>query len=181
MHMTSSPKGAAFIPGASSGVGAVYAEHPAHQGLDRRRRPPDSPEVTTLNRSDQSLAVTAKKPFRILLVDAALALHESHLSLLRAIPATVKTLTCCADMYVHREHDYVLVILVLPSESRETAEAAQFVRRRWSTARILLLEGEAATIDDWLYDERVDPRSHPATLREAAIRLMTEEKYWASA
>jgi hypothetical protein len=45
-------------------------------------------------------------------------------------------------------------------------------------SRILLLESEPAAIDDWLYDERVDPHPHPATVRDAAIRLMAEEKYW---
>ncbi|HTW80665.1 MAG TPA: hypothetical protein VME23_14055 [Terracidiphilus sp.] len=131
--------------------------------------------MTTKNRADQALCVTRTKPARILLVDAALALQESHLLLLRSIPAIVEALTSCADMYLHKEHGYALVILVLHSKSRETAEAAHFVRQRWSAARILLLESESAMIDDWLYDERVDPHSHPATLLEAAIRLMTED------
>jgi hypothetical protein len=174
--MARSPKGADRIRSASSNVGSVhYAARFAHRGFDPRRLPPGgSPEVTALNRADQHLAVTGKKPARILLVDAALALQESHLLLLRSIPAIVETLTSCADMYLHEEHGYALVILVLHSKSRETAEAAHFVRQRWSAARILLFETESAMIDDWLYDERVDPHSHPAILLEAAIRLITE-------
>ena len=70
------------------------------------------------------------------------------------------------------------MILVLHSRSGETAEAAHFVRHRWSAARILLLDGESDMIDDWLYDKRIDPHLHPATLREAAIQLMDAEKYW---
>lgn len=134
--------------------------------------------MTMLNRTDQPHVVARKKPARILLVDAAPALDEWHLLLLRSIPAIVETLASCADLYLHQEHGYALVILVLHSNSRETAEAAHFVRHRWSAARILLLEGESAMIDDWLYDERIDPHSHPAKVREAAIRLMNEEKYW---
>jgi hypothetical protein len=118
------------------------------------------------------------KPPRILLIDVALALYELHITLLRSIPAFVEKLVSCADLYLHEEDAYALVILVLHPKARETAEVAHFVRHRWSAARILLLESESAAIDDWLYDERVDPYPHPATVRDAAIRLMTEEKYW---
>ena len=90
----------------------------------------------------------------------------------------MEKLASCADMYLHQEDAYALVILVLDSEARETAEVAHFVRHRWSAARILLLESESPVIDDWLYDERVDPYPHPSTLRDAAIRLMTEENDW---
>jgi hypothetical protein len=100
---------------------------------------------------------------------------------LRSIPAIVETLASCADMYLREEHGYALVILVLHSKSTETAEAAHFIRHRWSAARILLLDGESVMIDDWLYDERIDPNVHPATVRGAAIRLMTEEKHWIAA
>jgi hypothetical protein len=127
-----------------------------------------------VKRSDRQLVVNAKEPSRILLVDAARALHESHRLLLRSIPAVVNTLASCTDMYLHEENDYALVILALHSEWRATAEAAHFVRRRWIGARILLFEGRSAMIDDWLYDERVDPCVDPATVIEAAIRLMNE-------
>jgi hypothetical protein len=177
--MTSGQKGVALIASASSGVGAANTDRLARRGFDPRRpHPGRSPEVTTQNRAAQSPVVTAERPPRILLVGAALALRELHLSLLRSIPAIVETLACCADMYLHEEPAYALVILVLDSQSGETAEAARFARHRWNAARILLLESEASAIDDWLYDERVDPNLHPATVREAAIRLITEEKYW---
>jgi hypothetical protein len=136
-----------------------------------------SPDVTDLDRAGGACGSTAeKKPARILLVDGARALHESHLLLLRSIPAIVETLVSCADMYLHKDHDYELVILVLHSESRETAEAASFIRNRWRTARILLLEGESARIDDWLYDERIDPCLHPRMVLEAATRLMNHHR-----
>jgi hypothetical protein len=144
-------------------------------------RPGGSSEVTTLHRANERHPAAAKTPPRILLVDAARALHELHLALLRSIPAFVELLPSCADMYLHREHGYALVILVLHSNSREITEAAHFVRRRWTAARILLLESESAVIDDWLYDERVDPHLHPATVREAAIRLVAGERHWISA
>jgi hypothetical protein len=66
---------------------------------------------------------------------------------------------------------------MLHTHSRETAQAAEYVRHRWRSARILLLECEPPEIDDWLYDERIDPQLHPATLREMAIRLMTQKEH----
>ena len=130
-----------------------------------------------MNRDDVSLSVSAKEPHRILLLDATRAVRERHLELLRSIPAIVEALPSCADLYLHEEHAYSLVILMLHTHSRETAQVAEFVRHRWRSARILLLESESPLIDDWLYDERVDPHLHPTTLREAAIRLMTQKEH----
>jgi hypothetical protein len=178
--MNSSPKDAALIGSAFSGNSAAqHADRFVHRGLDPRPpQPAGLPEVTRQDRADWSNVVTARKPARTLLVDAALALNESHLLLLRSIPAIVVSVACYAEMYLHEEHGYVLVILALHPKSREGPEAGHFVRHRWSAAKILLIERESALIDDWLYDERVDPHSHPATLREAAIRLISEGKYW---
>jgi len=162
----------------SSAVRSLNSNRLVLKGFDSCRPQPGSPfEATALNRADVSLIVSAKNPPRILLVDATLALCESHLVLLRYIPAIVETLSSCKEMYVHEERAYALVILMLHTHSRETAEGAEFVRHRWRSARILLLESEAPVIDDWLYDERVDPHLLPASLREAAIRLMTQERY----
>lgn len=180
--MTSSPKGTGLIASASAGVAVGRPDRAVRGGFDPGR--PQSgklSETTTLHRAEHPVVGTAKTLPRILLVDATLELHELHLLLLRSIPAMVETLASCADLYLHQAPHYALVILVLHPQSTETAEAAQFVRHRWSRARILLLESETAVIDDWLYDERVDPGLHPATVREAAIRLMSDEKYWTSA
>src|SRR5580658_8477016 len=86
--MTSSPKGSALIRSGSSGVDALHpADRHTNRGFDPgRSQPGGSSEVTTLDRADQSLSVTAKEPPRILVVDAALALQDSHVLLLRSIP-----------------------------------------------------------------------------------------------
>lgn len=164
--------------GPSSSVDGLNSDRSACEGFDPcRPQPRGSSEATASNRAGVSLIVSAKKTPRILLVDAALALRELHVALLRSIPAFVEKLVSCADIYLHEENAYALVILMLHTHSRETAEVAEFVRHRWRSARILLLESESPVIDDWLYDERVDPQLHPTTLREAAIRLMTQEEH----
>ena len=172
--MSSSPKGTALIRTVPSDDDAFYhCDRFSRRGFEPRRLQPGiSPERTALNGAAQFPSFSAKAPARILLVDGALALSESHLFPLRSIPAIIETLCSCADMYLHKGNGYALVILVLHCKPSETTEAAHFVRHRWSAARILLLESESAMIDDWLYDERVDPQSHPAKLCEAAIRLI---------
>ena len=177
--MISSPTSTSTITsGTSPSVGGLNSNRFLLGDFDPcRPQPGGSSEATALNRTDMSLVASAKKPPRILLFDATLTLRECHLEFLRSIPAIVKTLASCAEMYLHEEHAYALVILMLHSHSRETAEVAGFVRHRWGSARILLLENESPVIDDWLYDERVDPCLHPTALREAAIRLMNQQEY----
>jgi hypothetical protein len=175
--MTSPPKSTALVASAFSG--AARADRFVRRGVEPRHpQPGDSSEATTFNRADRPLVVSAKRPPRILVVDAALALDGLHVELLRSIPAIVKSLASCADMYLHKEHAYALVILKLDPQARETAEATHFVRGRWSASRILLVESESAAIDDWIYDERLDPHLHPATVRETVIRPITEGEYW---
>ena len=89
----------------------------------------------------------------------------------------MEKLVSSADLYLHEGNAYALVILVPHPQTRETSEVAEFVRHRWKSARILLLESGSPVIDDWLYDERVENHPHPATLREVAIRLMTQKDY----
>ena len=178
--MISTAKGATPITSAfSSGVGTAHAGGFALRGFNSlSSRPAGSYEPATLNRVDRSLALSVERLPRILLADTAFALRGLHLVLLRSISAIVETLASCTDLYFHEGHAYALIILVLHPQSRETTEAAHFVRHRWGAARILLLGSESAMIDDWLYDDRVDPHSDLATVCEAAIRLMTEEKHW---
>ena len=174
--MTSSPNGAVVTARVSSSLGAARIDRFARPGFDSRRlQSGESSEATALNRPGQPLVDSAEKQPRILLVGAVLALHELHLMLLRSIPAVVEILASYAEIYLHEEHAHALVILVPHPQSRETAEAAHFVRRRWNAAKTLLIGSEPEVIDDWLYDERVDPQLPPATMREATIRLMTEE------
>lgn len=177
--MRSSRNTVVLAPDSSALFGAVDADRFASRECDPRfPQTGGLLEPTKLSRAGRFLLDSARRPPRILLVDAALALHELHIRLLQSIPAIVETLASCAELYLHKEQGYALVVLMFPPKSRETTEAADFVRHRWTAARILLLESESAMIDDWLYDERVDPQLHPGTLREAVIRLIAGEDYW---
>lgn len=176
--MIFSPKCTAIVPRGSLCSCTIHSDCSLRvNGFSGHSEPRRPSEATPSNGADKPLVVSAKEPPRILLVDAVLALCEFHIAPLRSVPALVERLVSCADMYLHEEDAYALVILVLHPNARETPEVAHFVRHRWSAARILLLESESASIDDWLYDERVDPNPNPSTIRDAAIRLMAEEKH----
>jgi hypothetical protein len=54
---------------------------------------------------------------------------------------------------------------------KELIEAAHFIRRRWPTARILIVRPEEWWIEDALYDDRVVPDSNPELLLSAVERL----------
>jgi len=177
--MSLSQKGTLILTSASSSIGGVRGSRSGFRGCDPRSlQQYKSSELSALHQADKPLVICPKSLDRILLINAGLALGELHLALLRSIPAIVESLASCSDLYLHEGRDYALVILVLRPKSKEAAEAAQFVRHRWSSARILLLETESSTIDDWLYDARIEPHVSPAAVREAAIRLMGGEKGW---
>lgn len=62
-------------------------------------------------------------------------------------------------------------ISLLPSETG-AQQVAAYVRRQWSSARILLLGTLQTEFDDPLYDEIVYPGFHPSALLEASRRLL---------
>jgi len=125
-----------------------------------------------LERFTDAPLVSVQSSPSILVVNAALSLHESHVQFIRAIPAIVEIVPSCADLYSHSKRGYALVILALDREAGETTDAANFARQQWSTAKILLIEAERATIDDWLYDERVEPDCTAEAICDAAKRLL---------
>jgi hypothetical protein len=90
--MSSSPKRTALVTSAPSSVGVTHSASSASPGFDPRHPQQRAlSEVTTLSRVGRFLVVSARKPPRILLADAALALYELHIMLQRSITATVKS------------------------------------------------------------------------------------------
>lgn len=57
----------------------------------------------------------------------------------------------------HLEHAVDLVILHPSLSSRQLKRVAEYMRRHWPLARILLVHANAEILDDPLYDERVSP------------------------
>lgn len=120
-------------------------------------------------------ATAIRKADRVLLVSEAPIFLNLRALLLKSIPATVQCVESCHRLYGDGGRSYALIILALKPDSGETTEVALFCRRQWSTAKILLLAREDHTIDDWLYDERLDPLFNPAALLNAVKRLLTRE------
>lgn len=79
----------------------------------------------------------------------------------------------CRDLYQTEMNDGCEVAVLHHSLSLdELNDAAQFIRRRWPAARILLIRPEEWWIDDALYDERLVPDSNPELLLSAVERLV---------
>ena len=55
------------------------------------------------------------------------------------------------------------------------AAAAEFVRRQWPSARILILGSAQARLDDSLYDEEVDYRFQPREFLNVLERLRKDD------
>ena len=68
--------------------------------------------------------------------------------------------------------NFCLVVLDLVSLELQAAAIAAYVRTRWPGARILLLGGLLQNVDDWLYDDIVEPRFNPSGFIEASKRLL---------
>lgn len=75
---------------------------------------------------------------------------------------------CCLPDSV----DFCLVTISLSPSHNDAAKVAEYVRRRWSTARILLIGTLSGAFDDPLYDEIVDARFNPSALVEATQRIL---------
>jgi hypothetical protein len=60
----------------------------------------------------------------------------------------------------------------MPSQD-EAAKIAEYVRRHWPSAKILLLGILCTDFDDPLYDEIVDARFNPSAFVETSERLLT--------
>lgn len=71
-----------------------------------------------------------------------------------------------------------LVAISLSPDPQEAAQVAEYVRRLWPKARILLLGSLTTHVDDPLYDEVVDARFDPDGMLEACQRLLGDaEEY----
>jgi hypothetical protein len=65
-----------------------------------------------------------------------------------------------------------LIVLDMSDEEEHASQIAEFVRANWPEAKILLLGQNCRHLDDWLYDDIVDPCCNPAGFMQSAQRLL---------
>jgi hypothetical protein len=68
---------------------------------------------------------------------------------------------------------FSLVAISLAPSQDEAVRIAEYVRRHWPAAKILLLGRLSTDFDDPLYDDIVDARFNPSEFVDASERLLT--------
>ncbi|MDP9050849.1 MAG: hypothetical protein M3O31_09045 [Acidobacteriota bacterium] len=109
----------------------------------------------------------------ILLVDHDPDLGGTRQFLLAALNLPVEAVGCSLEVFGLRpESDYGLVAINLSVGLSEASHVATYVRYRWPDAKILLLGESCKSLDDPLYDDRVNPFCDPSALADASKRLL---------
>jgi CheY-like chemotaxis protein len=117
---------------------------------------------------------TAESVRRILLVDPDEELGRTRSLLLESLGHPVDRARNFAAIYsLHRDHRYCLVAVSVSAKISDLSTTLTTVRSSWPAARILLLGSSAIGIEDYQYDEMVNPAYHPADLVEVAHRLIS--------
>jgi hypothetical protein len=70
-----------------------------------------------------------------------------------------------------QREEFQVAVLNDANPARELRRRAEYIRRRWPSASILLVGGTAGVLDRPLYDERVPSRIEPADLLTVIDRL----------
>lgn len=115
-----------------------------------------------------------KKPSRpsVLLVEPDLNLLANRALLLSRSDYTVAIANNYREIFELRgEAGFHLAVLSDTLGELALCAAAEFVRRQWPSARILILGSARVPLEDYLYDEVVDHRFQPKELLDTLSRL----------
>jgi hypothetical protein len=108
-----------------------------------------------------------------LLVDPDPDLRDTRRFLLAALNLPVEAVGCSSEVFgLIPESDYGLVAINLSVGLSEVSHVAAYVRQRWPDAKILLLGESCESLDDPLYDDRVNPFRDPSAFADASKRLL---------
>jgi CheY-like chemotaxis protein len=110
---------------------------------------------------------------QILLVESDPKLRESRCFLLSSLRLPVHAVGYPLEGFqLLRDSRFTLIVLDMSDEEEHASQIAEFVRANWPEAKILLLGQNCRHLDDWLYDDIVDPCCNPAGLMQSAQRLL---------
>jgi len=109
----------------------------------------------------------------VLLVDPEPDLLDTGCRLISCSHISVHAIGNYAQIYQLLELDgYNLIVLSLRPNEIQACHVAEYARRRWPKAKLLLLGESCGCLDDPLYDEIVNPCGNSAGFIEAAERLL---------
>jgi hypothetical protein len=110
----------------------------------------------------------------ILLVDGDPGLRQSRAALLLGFNIPVKQIAGYTDVCeLSESSSFSLVVINLAPAQEEAGKIAEYVRRHWPEAKILLLGRLSIDFDDPLYDDIVDARFNPSAFVSMTERLLT--------
>jgi len=109
---------------------------------------------------------------RVLLVDSDPGLRDLSL-LLNSPQLFVDAVRGYSEVFrLGDENRYTVVVLSERRNDHQTFQIAEYVRTRWPDAKILILGDSCGDLDDWLYDDIVDPTCNTAGFIQAVQRLL---------
>lgn len=109
---------------------------------------------------------------RVLLVEPDLDILADRTLLLSRSKYTVAPASSYREIFgLRSEIGFGLAVLNDSLGGLAVRAAAEFVRRQWPSARILILGNAEAALDDYLYDEVVEHRIEPAELLDTLARM----------
>jgi len=109
----------------------------------------------------------------ILLVESQPAPRESLAHLLATLNVPIQKAVGYSDVCsLSGSTSFSLVAVSLVPSQDEAAKIAAYVRRQWSSAKILLLGRLQGDFDDPLYDDIVDPSFNPWAFLDTSKRLL---------
>lgn len=109
----------------------------------------------------------------VLFVDADPELRDSRRLLLSSLHLPVHTVESYAEVFQLPEPShYNLVVLNIHPNERQASNVAEYVRRRWPQAKVLLLGDTCGSLPDPLYDDIVNPYCNPAGFVHSAQNLL---------
>ena len=101
------------------------------------------------------------------------ATRESWAHLLSTFKIPIQKAVGYSDVYgLSGSASFSLVAISLVPSQDGAAKIAAYVRRQWSSAKILLLGRLQEDFDDPLYDDIVDPCFNPSAFLDASKRLL---------
>jgi hypothetical protein len=110
---------------------------------------------------------------KTLLVESDPEIRQSRQLLFASLGLSVHAVGCYPEVFqLLGENRYQLIVLDLLHNREDASQIAQLGRVRWPEAKILLLGYSCGSLDDWLYDDLVDPRRSSSTLVESVQRLL---------
>ncbi len=109
---------------------------------------------------------------RLLLVGSDLNLLANISLSLTAASYRVTTANSYRDvLLLHRKMIFSFAVVVGAPDPLEIKSVAEYIRRQWPSARILVSKSAQEALNDPLFDETVDSCFHPQDILDALARL----------